>query len=271
MDGFAIQRRRRQSGVVLVETLVSSLAAVAVISGLLSAAVAIRRSIGSTDRYSVGLANETRLTDYVAQDLRRALRVSMLNGSTSTPIKTNGPFVVTESNILTINIPDYYGSNSPNNAAGSTFKVSRYPRTTLNTASTYNGNAVALLNGVVPWSEAVTTVASKSVTRFAAPAVGTGEIQVRYYRGPRSNQDATVCYFRSENSTATGNAVLSTREIAERISDNLSSTTLAVTGRNNGQIFRLQTTFTSRYRYGNGNTTGTDAFVDVSTRNVRRD
>ena len=197
MRGFAHAYRLSRSGVVLVELMVSSVVALAVIAGLLSAAAAIRRSIAATNQYAVGVANESRLMDYVAQDLRRAVGVGMLTGTTYTPLKNDGPYIITETNVLAINIPDYYGSNTPDNAASSAYKKSRYTRATLNT-STFNSNAVAKLNGVVPWTDAVTVVGGKQVTRFAPTVSGTGELQVRYYRGVRSVNDPTVCFFRSE-------------------------------------------------------------------------
>jgi hypothetical protein len=47
--------------------------------------------------------------------------------------------------------------------------------------------------------------------------------------------------------------------------------TLTISARSNGQIFRLESTFTPRYRYSFASTSGTEAFVEVTTRNQRRD
>ena len=60
-----------------------------------------------------------RLVDYVGLDLSRAVRVGQLVGAVNTPFKTQSTFLVTETNTLTINIPDYYGSNTPTKTAGS--------------------------------------------------------------------------------------------------------------------------------------------------------
>jgi hypothetical protein len=263
-------RKRGQQGAVLLELIVSSLAASVVLAALVSAAISIRRSITATDQFAANSANQARVIDYLAQDLRRAVRVGMLTGGTETALKNFNNFAITETNVLTITVPDYYATNTPNNAFGSTFKTSRYPRATLNTAGPYNGNATPSLNGIIPWADAVMTVGNKQITRFSPPSAGSGEIQIRYYRGPRSVSDPSPCYFRAEYPP--GATVPSqTREIAERIEDNLSTTNLLVTGKNAGQVFRLQSNFKPRYRSQGATSTGTDAFVEVTVRNLRRD
>jgi hypothetical protein len=258
-----------RQGIVMLELLVSSAAALALLGGLLAAAISIRKSVVATNQFAVNSANETRLMDYVAQDLRRAVRVGMLSGSTNTTMKNYSNFTVTETNILTINIPDYYASNTPDNSAGSSFKTGRYPRGTLNTSVTYNGNADTKLNGIVPWADAVTALNGKNVTRFAPSSAGTGEIQIRYYRAI-STTDSSVSFFRSEYPSGATTPSL-VREIAERTSDNLSTTSLVVTGKNDGLIFLLESTFNPRFRFSGETTVGTEAYVEVSTRNLRRD
>jgi hypothetical protein len=251
---------------------VATLVASVVLAALTMAAVGIRKSIAATHQYAVNVANETRLMDYVAQDLRRAVRVSMRNttSGTSTVMKNYSNYTITDTSALSLRIPDYYGSNTRDNTAGSSYKTSRYPRATLNTGTTYNGNATAKLNGIVPWADAVTTFNGKRVTRFTPASVGDGEIEVRYYRGTRSTTDGTVSFFRAEYASG-ATTPIQVREIAERISDNTSTTSLTVTGKNDGLIFRLQSSFTPRYRFTGATTAGTETFVEVSCRNARRD
>ena len=237
--------------------LVASAASALVLAALLSGLVAVRKSMSATHHYATNVANESRLLDYVARDLRQAVRVGILSGGTNTTFKAQTNVAVTATNILTINIPDFYGSNTPNNAAGSTYKSKRYGTATTNPA--------------VTWAEAVTSITGgKRVTRFAPAASGNGEIQVRYYRGPRSASDATACYFRSEYAASSG-TLLSTREIAERITDNAFVTGLTLTGSSDGLTFRVQSSFASRYRTRDRTTAGTEAYVLVGIRNLRRD
>lgn len=243
-----------------------------VLGVLTYASIGITRSLSASERYIVGVANENRLMDYVAADIHRALRVGIISGGNTTPLKETGSttYSVTDVSILAISVPDYYGANTPDNAAGSTFKTTRYPRATLNTSSTYNGNGTALLNGTVPWADAQMVVGGKRVTRFTPSTAGTGELQVRYYRGVRSANDSTLCFFRAEYPS--GSATASSRvEIAERISDDLSTTTLLISARNGGQVFQLQSSFTPTYRRSGVSAATTTGVLEVCTRNPRRD
>lgn len=262
----------RRGGFTLVETMFAMTVGVVILGVFTYAGLGITRSLSGTERYIVGVANENRLMDYVAADLRRAVRVSALTGGVSTVLKNTGAttYSITTTTTLVLSIPDYYGANTPDNLKGSTFKTTRYPRTTLNTSLTYNGNANPLLNGVVPWVDAQTVVANKNVTRFAPAASGTGELEVRYYRGVRSASDPTVCYFRAEYPSGSATAI-STVEIAERVSDNLSTTTLLISARNNGQVFQLQSSFTPTYRRTGATSAPTTGVLEVSARNPRRD
>jgi hypothetical protein len=259
----------------LVELTVAAGAGLILIGILASASVGLQRTISATSQSATAMNNETRLLDYVAQDLRRAVRVGTITSGSYATAKNVSSFSVTETAILAINIPDYYGSNSPNNAAGSSFKTSRYDRNNLNTALAYNLNATSTLRGCVPWNEAVTTINSVPTPRFAPAAAGTGEIQVRYFRGPRSASDSTVCFFRGEYPSNSNTANFPPRDIAERVVNNTSSTVLLASGYSvgatQGMRYRLQSSFTPKYRSRNTSTAGTEQYVEITLRNLRRD
>src|SRR4051812_33374661 len=87
----------------LLEILVAASVGLMVLTGLVSASIAIQRSISATKHYVAAVNNGERLIDYVAQDLRRAVRVGTLVGTVSTPLKNSASFGVTETNVLTIN------------------------------------------------------------------------------------------------------------------------------------------------------------------------
>ena len=258
----------------IIEMMVAAGAGLLLLGIVATASIGVQRSIATTSQCATSMNNENRLLDYVAQDLRRAVRVGMIASGSYQTIRNFSSLSITETSILAINIPDYYGSNTPNNAAGSTFKRSRYDRNSLNLVSTYNSSGVSILNGCIPYSEAVTTSNAKPVTRFA-PAAGTGEIQVRYYRGTRSAADATVCFFRREYPSNSNTPVSAPREIAEKIVDGASSTTLLLSGYSvgttQGMRYRVQSSYTSRYRSRNTTTAGTEQYVEVTLRNPRRD
>jgi len=267
-----LRNRSSRRGILLAEMMVSLTIGVVVLGVLTYASIGISRSLSATERYIVGVANENRLMDYVAADLRRALRVSVDSGGTTTVLKDTGAtsYTITDTTVLVIRVPDYYASNTRNNTVGSAYKTTRYARTALNTSSTYNGNANTLLNGIVPWADAQTVVVGKKVTRFAPSSAGTGELEVRYYRGPRSATDSTPCFFRSEYVVGSTTPT-STVEIAERISDGLSTTSLIILARNGGQVFQLQSSFTPTFRRQGASAASTTAIIEVCTRNLRRD
>jgi type II secretory pathway pseudopilin PulG len=268
----SLRRVARQAGATLVELVVTMSVSIIVLGVLTYASVGLTRSMNGTEQYMIGVANTNRILDAISVDLRRAVRVSLLSGASTIPIKDTGSttYTITDSNILVINIPDYYGSNTRNNSAGSAYKTTRYPRPMLNTSSTYNGSANPLLKGIVPWAEAQTTVNGVAVTRYAPTTAGTGEIQIRYSTGPRSAGDATPCFFRSEYPSG-ATTPSSIQEIAARISDSTSTTSVTISGRNAGQTFRLQSSFSPRFRSTGAPPPENTAVVEVSTRNPRRD
>jgi type II secretory pathway pseudopilin PulG len=263
---------RRTNGTTLIEVLVASGIAVVILGVLTYTSMGITRSISGTDQYMVGVANTNRILDAISADLRRAVRVGLISGGTTTPIKDTGgtQYTVSSYNILAINIPDYYSSNTPDNAAGSAYKTTRYPRVTLNSDSAFNGDGNNLLNGIVPWADAHMTVAGKTITRFAPHSAGSDEIQIRYFTGPRSATDSTPCFFRSEYPEG-ATAPSSIREIAARINNSSSTTTATILGKNSGQTFRLQSSFTPRFRLQGTSPSASTAVVEVSLRNPRRD
>lgn len=263
-------RAHRCHGIALIEMLVGLIAATAVLAALASGSVSIYKSISATGSFATNIANESRLMDYAAQDLRRAVRVGTLVGGVATPLRTQTNFAITEANILTIDVPDFYASNMPNRSLGSSYKVARYPRTTLNASSTYNGNAVVKLNGSVPWAEAAVALNSKYITRFAPTSAGDGTIQIRYYRGLRAGAGSAVCFYRAEYPSGAGTAS-DVREIAEGLPNVNLTTSLTISGMNNGAGFRIESSFVPRYRFSNSGLSGTTSWLEVSLRNLRRD
>lgn len=259
-------------GGTLVELMIAMVVAVAVLGILTYASMGFSRGISGADQYMTGVANTNRILDAVSQDLRRAVRVGILNGGTITPIKSTGTasFTISASNVLAISVPDYYASNTPNNTAGSNFKSTRYPRSTLNSAATFNSYAATILNGTIPWADAQITVNGKRVTRFAPASAGgrrnadsllhRAEVGVGFHDLLPPERVRLRCHDADF-----------TREIAARITDSTSTTTLTIGAANNGQVFRLQSSFTPRFRRTAVSPASSTAIVEVSTRNLRRD
>ncbi len=281
------------AGFTIVELIAAAGVGAVILAALLTTMVGVQKSLVASDEFSFRTNNGNRIADAVAQDLHRAVGVGTLDSSgTYTKLSASSPVisvggVVTDSNTianvtntlsLAITIPDYYATNVPDNSHGSTYKTTNYPRSTLNTSATYNGNtgSTALLNGTIPWAQAVTTVGSTKTTAFSS--TGTGLLQVRYTRAARSATDSTVCYFRTEYPSNSNTPNSAGVEIAEEVIDPDSATSLIIIDPDHGLTadkgthFRIQSNFTPRYRFLTNNYTySNDQFVDVYLRNPRRD
>ena len=263
----------------LLETLVAASVGLVVVGGLVSASIAIQRSISATKHYVAAVNNGDRLIDSVAQDIRRAVRVGVLVGTANTPLKNNISFGITDTSTLAINIPDYYGSNVPYNGFSASYKRSRYARSTLNTEPLFNSyEAGSPLNGCIPWNDAVTTVGALQMPRFAPAAASSDEVQVRYFRRRRSAFDPTLCFFRAEYSIGATLPNSAPREIAERVADDVSLTSLVVTAANlpitdpaYGRSFTIQSSFKPKYGKPTAAIAPTIQQVSVLMRNPRRD
>lgn len=264
---LTVTRPHGKSGVALLELLVSTGAAIAIIGALVTASVSISRSITATRHYTTNATSQSRIMDYIAQDLRRAVRVGTLIGGASTPFRTQQNFAITNTNVLTIDVPDFYAGNTPDNTAGSAYKTPRYPRATLDTTVLYNSSANLKLNGVVPWQEAAVLFGPRYLTRFAPASAGDGTIQVRYSQRIRASGDPTMCFFRAEYPSGSSTAS-DMREIAESVSEETAGTSVILSALSNGAGFRIQSSFTPRYRAGSESTT---AWLEVTLRNPRRD
>jgi hypothetical protein len=254
----------------LVETLVSAAVASAVLAALITAAVSIQRSIAATDQFLTNTTGQSRLMDYISQDLRRAVRVGVQEGGVNTPLRSQQNVSITETTVLTIDVPDYYAANTPDNAAGSPYKTGRYPRISLNTLPAFNSYPNPLLHGTIPWADAVLDLNHRSLPRFAPPTAGDGTLQVRYYQAARGHTNALTCFYRAEFPSGATTAT-EVREIADCFSAQTSGVTLTISNAGDGQSFRLESKFSPRYRYASAPSEATTARLDVILRNPRRD
>jgi prepilin-type N-terminal cleavage/methylation domain-containing protein len=103
---------RLPGGFSLPELLVASAVSSMMLAAFLISAVSIRRSLEAIDDYGEAQADQVRLSDYVALDLRRA---STVNTTAST--STVGGVTVT--NLLTLTMPGYYNYPTATGTASS--------------------------------------------------------------------------------------------------------------------------------------------------------
>jgi hypothetical protein len=235
-----------RSGLGLVELLSAVAILAGVIAGSLAGVIALQKSFAGYTQYAAKSNNGSRMIDYVTRDLRNAIGVARRDTGTATAFKT-GALELTEATELVVSIPDYYQSNVPDRASGSTYKTPRFSRSALATGKT-----------TFTYDESVEIVGTTRVPRFP------GKLEVRYLRRARSAQDATLCYFRQEYDGSPG-VLRSEQEIAEKVqTEKVTIQALAP------QRFRVVTSFTPRWS-GEAKRAGTVQFAQVTILNPRRD
>jgi len=83
------------SGLALAEVLIAAVISTLAMAALFSGVIAIQRCFDSAEDYAIAKTDQSRLTDYLALDLRRAVTVTAGTGGDT---------------IMTLQIPDYYDS-----------------------------------------------------------------------------------------------------------------------------------------------------------------
>jgi type II secretory pathway pseudopilin PulG len=91
-----LSRLASQSGITLVELLVSTSILAVVSGGMLLASISLQKSFRASRHYVTSQVEQVRLLDYMALDLRRALALSTAN------------------KVLSLDVPDFYESSGPN-------------------------------------------------------------------------------------------------------------------------------------------------------------
>jgi type II secretory pathway pseudopilin PulG len=113
-----MKRRGTQRGFTLAEMMIAMLGSTIVIGALLFSSIALQRSLQASESYASNQAEQRRLLDYLARDMRRAVGI----GTTTTVggsggVKLSGATATIENTTsLILTLPGYYQSNSPGDA-----------------------------------------------------------------------------------------------------------------------------------------------------------
>ena len=149
----------------LLEVMVAANLSAIVLAPTMTGVVALQKSYASTEEYATGMADQMRLLDYLALDLRRAVAVPA-NGS----VAAQAAWVMdADDQGLTVNVPNYYLFNTSDtqhsfpvaNAPvyNPTTAVVSYPDP-INTSVTTQKVAYRFTNGAItrtdPWAPLVT-------------------------------------------------------------------------------------------------------------------
>ena len=125
----------------LVELMMATSMTAVIVVAVLSGIVTLQKSYTATEQYATGMADQQRLLDYLALDLRRAMTIS----TSATPWTLDA-----DGKGLQINVPDYYRFNvsDPQHL----FPIANDPIYDSITGTSYynSGGAVANVAGVMP-------------------------------------------------------------------------------------------------------------------------
>ena len=100
------------SGLTLAEVLIALAGSVVVIGALMTGAIGLQKSFHASETYANSQADERRLIDWVARDLRRSIGIAAC-GPGGVPSKlSSGTVNLEEGASLVVTLPAYYKSNS---------------------------------------------------------------------------------------------------------------------------------------------------------------
>ncbi len=125
----------------LIELMMAVAMTAVILVAALSGIVALQKSYAATEQYGTGLADQTRLLDYLALDLRRAMTISTSAAPWTMDADGQG---------LKINVPDYYRFNASDTRRQ--FPIANDPIYDPTTGTAYynSGGAVANVAKVMP-------------------------------------------------------------------------------------------------------------------------
>ncbi len=140
----------------LVELMMAMSITAVVVVAALGGVVSLQKSYSATEQYATGIADQERLLDYLALDLRRAMTIS--TGTAPWTMDADGQG-------LQINVPDYYhfGDSDPQHQ----FPVVNDPTYDPSSGSAYYNStgAVANVAGVLPHQTIAYRFTNGSITR----------------------------------------------------------------------------------------------------------
>ena len=111
----------RRAAYTLLELMVAmSMSAIALVATM-TGVVALQKSYAATEEYATGMADQARLLDYLALDLRRAVPVPATGTTAAQPAWA----LDKDGQGLTVNVPNYYRFNARDTAHG--FPVTNPP------------------------------------------------------------------------------------------------------------------------------------------------
>ena len=164
-----------QSGMSLVEMMMSVACGSLVLAAVITAGVALQRSFMAVEGYSISQGDQLRVLDYIAMDCRRALSASVAN------------------NTLTVTVPVYYDSNSDPKTPALTNGALSYGTgsvtiTYSRSGSNFNRRIVVSDSGGTTTSDTTAAIATNVASFTVSPQDLTSSVSCSITFSPRSSR-----------------------------------------------------------------------------------
>jgi hypothetical protein len=105
-------------GFTMAEMLIALTGSTIIIGAMMLSSVSLQKAFRASEQFAAGQADQRRLIDYLARDLRRAVGIAtstQVNGSAATKVRGES-VVVEKETALVLTLPGYYQSNAPDDA-----------------------------------------------------------------------------------------------------------------------------------------------------------
>ncbi len=112
-----MRRCSRERGITLAEVLIAMAGSILIIGALMAGSLGLQRSFHASETYANSQADERRLIDYVARDLRRAIGISTSSAGGVSSRLTSGAVELDGTMALILTLPAYYKSNATADSA----------------------------------------------------------------------------------------------------------------------------------------------------------
>jgi hypothetical protein len=107
-----MRRGSHETAITLAEVLIAMTGSVIVIGALMAGSIGLQKSFHASESYANSQADERRLVDWVARDLRRAIGIATSTGGGG-PIRfAAGTFTLDDTQTLIVTLPAYYKSQT---------------------------------------------------------------------------------------------------------------------------------------------------------------
>lgn len=105
-------RRPPRHAFTLAELMISMAASMLIVTALLAGSMSLQRSLHGSEIFGSSQADQRRLMDYIARDLRRSTAIAARDTGTTTGLTAGGALDLSDRMALVLTLPGYYQSEA---------------------------------------------------------------------------------------------------------------------------------------------------------------